>query len=156
MSEPFKILIDRLKGGHTLKIEELLDPSFLGPNEPELCFHTKVPIKGEAYLTDDHLVLHLKTATKVSMPCAVCNKMIDVELKADNFYHTEPLEEIRGAVFDFTEALREALLIELPKTVECNRGKCPERTIIAPFLRSQERTEKTTYLPFADMDDLNN
>ena len=148
----FKILIDRLKGGHTLKIEEALDPSFLGLNEPELLFKTKVAVKGEAYLTDDHLILHLKARTKASMPCAVCNQMIDADLKVENFYHTQPIEEIRGAVFDFSDALREALLIELPRTVECNGGKCPEREIIAPFLRAETRKKETTHLPFADIE----
>ena len=150
----FKILIDRLKGGHTLKIEEALDPSFLGPEEPELLFKTKVTVKGETYLTDDHLIIHLKAHTKVLIPCAICNQMTEKDLDIDYFYYTEPIEEIRGAVFDYSEALREALLIELPRTVECNGGKCPERAIIAPFLRAEARTDKTTHLPFADLDDI--
>lgn len=145
----FKILIDRLKGGQTHKIEELADPAFLGPDEAELKFKSKVEAKGEAYLTDDHLIIHLKSATTVSMPCAVCNKMIDVDLKLDNFYHAEPIEEIRGAVFDLSEALREALLIELPRTVECNGGKCLERSTLEAYMRSQDR-DRPNY-PFANM-----
>ena len=154
MSDSFKILIDRLKGGLSQKIEEALDPSFLGPSEPELRFTSKVKVKGEAYVTDSHLIVHLKASTKVSMPCAVCNQMIDVGLRSDDFYHTESLEEIRGAVFDYSEALREALLIELPKTVECNGGKCPEREVIEPFLKPPARSDRTTHCPFADIDDL--
>lgn len=150
----FKILIDRLKGGQTLKIEESLDPAVLGPNEPELHFNQKVIVKGEAYLTDAHLIIHLKASTSALMPCAVCNEMIKTDLKVDNFYHTEPIEDIPSAVFDYSEALREALLIELPRTVECNGGKCPERGIIAPFLRAETRADKTTHFPFADMDKL--
>lgn len=154
MSQPFIILIDRLKGGHSQKIEEAFDPAFLGLDEPDLRFPTQVIVKGEAYLTDDHLIIHLKAQAKASMPCSVCNQMIDTELKVDNFYHTEPIEEIRSASFNYSDALREALLIELPKTVECNRGNCPERATITPYLRSEKRTEKTTHFPFADMDDL--
>lgn len=154
MSNSRIILIDRLKGGHTQKIEEQMDPSFLGPDEAELRFPEKVSVKGEAYLTDAHLILHLKARTQISMPCAVCNKMIDADLKVDNFYHTEPIEEIASAAFDYSDALREALLIELPRTVECNQGNCPERATIDPFLRSKSRAEKTKYFPFADMDDL--
>ncbi|HSX10281.1 MAG TPA: hypothetical protein VLF94_00995 [Chlamydiales bacterium] len=154
MSQPFIILIDRLKGGHSQKIEEALDPSFLGADEPDLRFTTKVTVKGEAYLTDAHLIVHLKARTVVSMPCSVCNQMIDTELKVENFYHTEPIEEIQGAKFNYSEALREAVLIELPRTVECNKGNCPERATITPYLRSEKRTDKTTYFPFADMDQL--
>ena len=154
MSSSLKILIDRLKGGQTQKIEEKLEPNFLGPDEEELHFKAKVEVKGEAYLTDGHLIIHLKASTEVVMPCAVCNRMIGADLRVDNFYHTEPIEEIKGAIFDPSDALREALLIELPKTVECKKGNCPERAAITPFLRPNARKEKTTYFPFADMDDL--
>ena len=154
MSDPFVILIDRLKGGHSQKIEGAFSPSFLGTDEPDLRFTNKVIVKGEAYLTDAHLIIHLKASTKVAMPCSVCNQMIETDLKVENFYHTEPVEEIRGAKFEFSEALREALLIELPKTVECNQGKCPERDAMTPYLRSEKRSDKTTHFPFADMEHL--
>jgi hypothetical protein len=78
--------------------------------------------------------------------------MIDQELKVENFYFTKPVEEIVGAVFDYAEALREALLIELPRTAECNGGKCPERAMMAPYLRPENRKENPSYFPFADMD----
>ncbi len=146
---PFKILIDRLKGGSTHKIDLRIDPTFLGPDEPELKFKHQVLIKGEAYLTDEHLIIHLKASTEARMPCSVCNEMIGIDLKVDNFYHTEPIEEIKGAIFDFSEALRESLLIELPKTVECNGGKCSERASITPFIKSQK---ERTHFPFANMD----
>jgi uncharacterized metal-binding protein YceD (DUF177 family) len=150
MTDAFKILIDRLKGGITQKIEEGFAPSFLGEDEAELQFRSKVQVKGETYLTDEHLIIRLKAQTKVLMPCAVCNRMIEVPLQAD-FYHTQPPEEISGAIFDYSEALREALLIELPKTVECE-GNCSERETLQPYLRSEKRAEQTTYFPFADMD----
>lgn len=145
----FKILIDRLKGGQTHKIEELADPAILGPDEPELKFKSKVFAKGEAYLTDDHLIVHLKTATTVAMPCAICNHLIDIELKVDNFYHAEPIEEIRGAIFDISEALRQSLLLELPRTVECKGGNCPDRSTLAAYMRPQK--DDRPNFPFADM-----
>lgn len=152
MSEPFKIYIDRLKGGHTEKIERSLHPSFLGPEEPELKFPQSVTVKGEAYVSEDHLILRLKAKTVAQMPCAVCNRMIEIELKTDDFTHAQILEEIPGAIFDFSESLREALLIELPRTVECNNGKCPEREVMAAYLRAKAKQDKTTYFPFADME----
>jgi hypothetical protein len=145
----FNILIDRLKGGQTHKIEELADPAFLGPDEPELFFKTKVSVTGEAYLTDSHLIIHLNASTRISMPCAVCNQIIDVDLKAKNFYHAEPLENIPSAIYNYAEALREALLIELPRTVECNEGKCPERSSLSAYVRGQEK--ERPHFPFADI-----
>ncbi len=153
MNEPFKILIDRLKKGETQKIEEVLEPAFLALDEKELQFPEKVIVKGDAYLTDDHLIIKLKANTAALLPCAVCNEMIRIELDVDNFYHAQPLEEIPSAIFDFSEVLREDLLIALPQYVECNQGKCPERNLLAPYLKPQAREEKTTYFPFADMDE---
>lgn len=144
----FKILIDRLKGGQVQKIDLHITPEFLGPDEPDLKFPSNVTAKGETYLTDEYLILHLKASTSVRMPCAVCNEMIDIPLKVDNLTHTEPIEDIRGAIFDFSETLREALLIELPRTVECNGGKCTGREGISPFLKTEK---DRTHFPFKDL-----
>jgi uncharacterized metal-binding protein YceD (DUF177 family) len=153
--EEFKIYIDRLKGGGTVRLDGNFDPSFFEIQEPELQFHDPVALSGEAYLTDDHLVLHWTATTKAEMPCAICNEMTKTPLTTKNFYHTEPLSEIPSAIFDFSTLLREALLIELPGTTECNEGHCPSREIIKPFLRPDKRLDKTEYFPFSNMD-LNN
>ncbi len=150
MTEEFKIYIDRLKGGLVQKIEGAFHPSFLEVNEEELQFEQPVAVRGEAYLTDDHLILHLSAKTFAEMPCSVCNKMIQAPLAIANFYHTEPFTEIRDAVYNFGPALREALLIEIPRTVECNQGKCTSRETIEPYMRPETRQE--TYFPFADFD----
>lgn len=151
MTSEFKILVDRLKGGQVQKIEGFFDPAFFGIEEKELSFPSPVEVRGEAYLSDEHLVIRLKGSAKAKMPCAVCNEMTQIELKVETFYHTESLEEIREAVYDFTEPLREAFLIELPNVVECNGGNCPERPSITPFLRSEKRSESPTYFPFSDL-----
>ena len=108
----FQIFIDRLKGGEVLKIKESFDSSFLGVDEPDLRFPAPVAVQGKAYLTDSDLILQLNVQTDFLIPCAVCNEMVKSELKVDNFYHAVPIEEIPRAVFDYTEALREALLID--------------------------------------------
>jgi len=147
-----------LRGGQTQKIDEMADPLLLAVEEKELSFPSEIDVKGEAYLTDDFLMIRLKVKTVARMPCAICNEMVTKELKVDNFTHAQPIDEIPSAVFDYSELLREALLLDLPQYVECNQGNCPERATIAPFLRSQasqEKVEKTTYFPFADMENDN-
>lgn len=152
MQEVFKIWIDRLGEGNVQKIEGSFDASFLEIDEKELKFPAPIQVTGEAYLADQHLVIHLKAKTTATMPCAICNQMIDSELKVENFYHSEALEEIPSAVFDFAEPLREALLIELPHYFECCGGNCPERANIAPYLRSTPKADdKKINLPFADL-----
>jgi uncharacterized metal-binding protein YceD (DUF177 family) len=147
----FEILIDRLRNGGTEKIDAAFEPTFLGIEEKELLFPQKVKVSGQTYIAEDHLILQLKTATQAKMPCKVCNRMIEIDLELDNFYHTQPLDEIPSGVFDYTEALREAILIELPPYVECNRGNCPERQTLAPYLNAKKQENKT-YFPFADID----
>jgi hypothetical protein len=87
------------------------------------------------------------------MPCAICNEMLNTELKVDHFYHTEPIAEIPNAIFDFSAPLREALLIELPQYFECCGGKCPHRAALTPYLRSSKKSEdgKNHHFPFADL-----
>lgn len=150
--EDFKIYIDRLKGGQTVRLDGAYDPSFLEVDEPELKFHDLVAVSGEAYLTDDHLVLHWTAVTRAEMPCAICNEMTKTKLATNNFYHTEPLSEIPTAIFDYRSLLREALLIELPCTVECKEGHCPSRETIKPFMRPEKRLDKTEYFPFSNID----
>src|SRR3989338_2988581 len=143
MNDSFQVWIDRLKGGQTQKINENFDPTFLGIQEEELRFERPVAVKGEAYLSDEELILHLNASTLALMPCAICNRMIETKVMVENFYHAEPIANIPSGLFDFTEALREALLIELPKYIECGT-KCPERPSIAPYIRSEKRQERTT------------
>jgi uncharacterized metal-binding protein YceD (DUF177 family) len=152
MQEVFKIWVDRLGEGHVQKIDGSFDPLFLEIDERELKFPEPVQVTGEAYLADQHLVIHLKARTKATLPCAICNQMMDMELKIENFYHSEAIEEIPSAVFDFAAPLREALLIELPHYFECRGGNCLERESLAPYLRSAPKPDgKKINFPFADL-----
>ena len=152
MNEAFRVYTDRLKNGDVQRVEGSFDPSFLEVEETELHFHKPIAVKGEAYIADEHLVIHLNASTFAEMPCAICNEMFNHPLTVGNFYTTEPLSDIPSAIYDFSVAVREALLTELPRTVECNGGQCRSRESIAPFLRSEKRTDKTTYFPFADIE----
>ncbi len=152
MGNPFQIWIDRLKSGQSQTINESLPPDFLDlEREEELRTETPVLVKGKAYLTDSELILHLDASTKVMMPCAVCNKMTQIELAIENFYHTHPLEEIPSGTYDFRTPLREALIIELPKYVECNKGKCPSRKEIDPYLKGKSKDDNI-HFPFSNLE----
>lgn len=152
MSNPFQIWIDRLKNGQKQLIKESISPGFLGIQEDELVFKNPVEVKGEAYLTESELILHLDASTKASMPCAICNLMTEFKLSVKDFYYAEPLNQIPSGIYSFQEPLREALLIELPKYVECNAGKCPDREKLTPFLCSEKKTEENTHFPFSNLD----
>lgn len=152
MENQFLIWIDRLKGGQKQKIDESFDSAFLEIQEKELQLGFPVKVTGEAYLSDDELILHLNAKTRAMMPCAICNQMIPIDLAIRDFYHAQPICEIGGAIFDYREPLREALLIELPGYVECNKGNCPDRQSIAPYLRSEKRIKDDIHFPFSNLD----
>lgn len=152
MSNGSIIAIDHLRDGKREKIEGSFSPDFLKTNEQELDFSAPVQVDGEAYLTDEDLVLHLSAKTSVKMPCVICNEMTEVELKLSHFYHTVSLKEFREPFFDWKEPLREELFIELPQYVECNRGKCPQRPQIASYLKGSEKEKEKSHFPFAGLE----
>lgn len=133
MEETFKIYVRRLRDGQTEKIAENPPPDFIGINEKELAFKVPVVIQGEASVADDALVLRLHIETEATMPCAICNREVQVKISIRDLCHTEEIAGIKGAVFDYQEVVREAILLELPFTAECNRGDCPERATMAKY-----------------------
>ncbi len=148
----FRIFIDRLKEGQTLPIEETTPPSFLDLEEKELRFNVPVVVSGKAYLSGDHLVLNFSAATEALMPCTICNEFFSVPLRVENFTHVEPIAEIVNHIFDYTELLRETILLEIPAFAECHGGKCPERAKINEYLRKkQEKVQDPVHFPFNDL-----
>lgn len=152
MLEIFQIWVDRLKQQERTSFEGSLPPDFLEIEEAELTFLNPVVVKGEAYLADEELILCFDVKASALMPCAICNEKTRFEIDVRQAYHAEPLSEVKGAVFDCSGIVREAVLIELPHYVECSGGKCPERAKIAPYLTSSKKQEETTYYPFKNLD----
>lgn len=153
MQRQFKIYIDRLKHEEKESIDQEVPSEFLDVREEDLSFPTPVKIKGEAYLADEHLILHLHLKTTAALPCAICNQLVQIPISIDDFYHSEPIDELRSPTFDYTEALREAILLQVPPFAECHRGNCPERATISPYLKKKDpKTETPSHFPFADLD----
>ncbi len=155
--DKFKIYVDRLKNAHTEKVHHILPPAFLEVNETDLQFPEDVHVEAEAYLADEHLVIHLSAKTAASLPCLICNDPVSIPINVKNHYHSEPLEEIPGGVFDLAKEIREAILLHIPQFAECNHNNCPKRNAIKSFLKSpspqkKEDTSATTYFPFAGLD----
>lgn len=146
----FKIYVDQLKRGHVEKIEENFAPDFLDVQEKDLTFHEPVEVKGEAYVTEGNLILHLYLKATVELPCLVCNTVVKVPIQLDNFYQAIPLNEIKGAVFSMADLIREAILIEVPTFAECDKGKCKNRKEIEKYLHkpSPSGQDQTRYRPF--------
>lgn len=151
MEERFKLYIDRLRGGDPVNLSGTYSPALFEIEEEDLSFQHAVTVSGQAYTTDDHLVLHFDAQAVAKIPCSICNEWVEVTLEVKGFYETLPLSEIEGRFFDFHLPLREALLLELPPVAEC-AGGCPQRETLAPFMRHQAKLkdEKPNF-PFSDL-----
>jgi uncharacterized metal-binding protein YceD (DUF177 family) len=150
MQKDLRVELALLQEDHVQKIQGSFDPSCLEVREPDLSFLDPIEVNGEVSLSDGHVVVHLNASTKAHMPCAICNEMTPCVVRTVDFRYAEPLEAIAGPHLDVNLLLREALLLELPKILECNQGKCPERAAIAAYLASSDKKEPPSHnFPFA-------
>jgi uncharacterized metal-binding protein YceD (DUF177 family) len=132
----FKLNIHDLTIGSCKEIEGNFDSLFLLDNdEKELVFKDPVQLKILAVKTEDDLILTFNGSTFAYMPCKICNAMTQVALNVSDVSFTIPLNEIKGAVFNYMEYVREAFLLELPLTIECNNNECPERKNLSKYLK---------------------
>lgn len=152
----FKIYVDQLRFGKVAELDEEVPAEFLElAAGDELVCVEPVHIKGEAYIANQELVLHMELETKGKLPCSICNEPVDVEVVNRDFYHVVPQSEIKSSVFDFKELVREALLLEAPHFVECQGGKCPQRKELDKYLKKtspEKEGSEETYRPFADLE----
>lgn len=152
--DKLKIYIDRLKNGQTLKIEEVISPDFLDIDEDDLVFKDPVHLKGEAYLSNEHLIIHLNIATAAILPCNICNAPVQIPISIKNIYLTKLLAEIKGAIYDVADEVRESILLQTPLFAECNNGNCSERKNLKNFLKRDSRASgnPNLHFPFTDLD----
>ncbi len=155
MDDCFKIYIEQLRDGQSEKICETFSAELLDVDEVELTFDTEVKVEGEAYLTEEMLLLHLTIHTSFLMPCAICNANVRRKIEIKGLYHPQPLAEIKSSVFNFKSLLRELILLEVPQFAECE-GKCPKREEIAHYFKVKQEMgtaelEDDGYQPFANL-----
>jgi uncharacterized metal-binding protein YceD (DUF177 family) len=150
METPLKIYVEQYRDGKREALDYALPSEFLEIKESDLTFRSPVYLKGEVYATDEHLILQLSAHTEAEMPCNVCNKKIFVPVKADMIYHAIPLEEIPSTIFDFSDLVREEIVLLTPQFVECSQGKCPERTDLSKIMKNKA-VKGQNHFPFADL-----
>ncbi len=150
--DKLNVYIDRLKSGETHHFAETLAPAFLELEGDELRFIEEILLKGEAYLVDDHLIVHLNVNAPATLPCSICNEPTRVDIDLKNVCLTIPLEEIKGAIHNIGANIRESILLQAPLFAECG-GKCPERDAIKSFLSPQKEAAPAdiVHFPFADL-----
>jgi uncharacterized metal-binding protein YceD (DUF177 family) len=162
MNDAFNIYVEQLRNGHEEDLHEELPSDFIDVNEADLKYTSPVKIDGKAYLAEDSLILHLDISTYATIPCAVCNSPVSVEVSIENFYHAEPLEEVKTGIYNLQNLLRETILLDTPQFAECNRGACAEREKLSKYLKTPgtkadetsgiKALEDEGYRPFSDLE----
>lgn len=155
MKEHVKVYVERIRDGEMESIEETLAPRFMDIHEQEMRFEDSVHIAGEAYVTDDWLIIQLAIQTKVHLICSVCNEPFVLDIDIPDMVHDEPLENIRDASFDLLPLVRESILLAVPFYPQCGITTCNRRHEIEPFLKKEgdveEAAEEHGHNPFKDL-----
>ena len=154
MDELLTIYVDRLRDGHTEKFNGECSSNFLDVCEDGLSFSDTVYIRGEAYLVDQRLLVHLNAKTQALLPCVICNEDATIHVEVRDFCLFEEVSDIKTGKYNFGDQLREALLLEIPSFAECNGGQCPCRVEIKKYLaHSKDNADvvEGRYHPFANL-----
>lgn len=154
--DQFKIYVNRLNNGQTHEHEESLSSDFLDVRENFLKFQENIRISGSTYLADDHLVSHLCIDAIATIPCSICNEPVRIPIAIKDLYLSTPLTEIKGAIYDLSDEIRESILLQVPQFAECQQGKCPQRSHIEQFLGKKPKDEKKSdsdsiHFPFSEL-----
>ena len=150
-TDQLKIYIHRLKDDQEEILKESLSPNFLDVHESDLKFPSLVELSGRAYLTGDHLILHLQIKTCAELPCMICNESTSHILNIPEEIISIPIKSLKKPVYDYTEKLREIILLGVPSYIECNEGKCPSRTNLKKHFTDSEDSDPQ-YFPFANLE----
>ncbi|MEM8728085.1 MAG: hypothetical protein AAGE99_05205 [Chlamydiota bacterium] len=145
MKNAFEVHINRFGNGRTEKIDETLSPKIIDIDEEDLRFKHPIRLSGKAYPVRDRLMIQLKIETEVEIRCLICNEPTPKKIIIPCFYHTKEIATIKGDIYDCTNPVREAVVLEIPSFVECMEN-CPKRLELKNYLSKGE-----TRLPFADL-----
>ena len=107
---------------------------FLNIDESELHFGPQVDIRGEAYVVEDQLILHLDLIVPVVSICTICSGDAALTIDINNLYHIEDIKKLKTTIFDFSSVLRQEILLEVPRYAECRGGNCPDREAMKGYL----------------------
>jgi len=152
MHDQLKIYVEQLKTGYKEKINLQVSSNFLDLHEDELAVAPSISIQGEAYTTGDNLILCLSCKTEVQLPCSICNTMTRVSLEAKEIAHSQELSELPSSIFDYSGVVREELLLMIPHFIECQKGNCPQRLEIQPFIKAEKpASAPDVHFPFKNL-----
>lgn len=148
----FSLSIDTLRDGSTQEIHEKQSPDFLHlPEGDEIHFKKEIQIDGEAYIAEDFLIVKLDIHAQVELPCAICNDEFSLPIHIPELIHEEPIKQIKHGVFDYSEIVREAILLEVPFYPQCGSNQCKNRKNVEKYLSKNGHKKDEEHQPFKDL-----
>lgn len=150
----YKIYVDQLRDGKVERIERDFPPDVMDVQDSDLCFEKNIRVHGEAYQSENSLVLHLGLEAEGLIPCSICNKPVAVPVAVNGVYQVISIEHIMGRIYDMRDVVRENILINIPAFAECNGGQCSERVFLEKYLKNQETANQELdegHQPFKDL-----
>ncbi|MGR3973051.1 MAG: hypothetical protein QRY72_00500 [Candidatus Rhabdochlamydia sp.] len=149
MTEDLILFIDRLEEGQEELINHTLAGSFLGIHEEEIQTPHPVMIKGKASCICSFLMLSLEVSTVIVMPCSICNALTTVCLSNQDISYSLPLSDLPSSQFDYTELVREEIVMMIPQFTHCSQGNCPKREGINQYCKKNVPSSQN--FPFAQL-----
>lgn len=138
MSTTCLLFLDDLSREEEVSLAFELDPSFLDLTEKDEAQPSKpIVAQGTASLVGEFICLNLDVQCSFMLPCALCNEKFEYEVSA-SIEHQEPVENIKQRKWDFTDLVREAILLEVPFFPQCGGETCRHRDEIQKYLVNPE------------------
>jgi hypothetical protein len=146
-----KIYVDCLKHQDEVILDEEISCDVLNIVEKDLQMNAPVHLKGKAYLSENYLIINFSAHTSFKMCCSICNKLTQNTLSIENVYTTIDLNDIKHGIYDFTDDLRDAIILKIPQFQECNNGNCSERKNIEKYFKKTITKQSDNHFPFKDL-----
>lgn len=136
--ESFKIYVDQLEGVESA-IKSSISAQELDLEDRELKIAAPIEVSGCSYIAGSELVIQIDIATKIAIPCRICNEWVTLPLEIEDCYLTTSLEEIKGGFFILTNSLERLFYLKF-RPIQSVKGPVPGATSYRAI--SRERVPK--------------
>jgi uncharacterized metal-binding protein YceD (DUF177 family) len=137
-----RLRIDGSSQGDDVLFEERLSPAFLDLRpDDELSAASDIVVSGRAYRASEWVMIEGQVTVSMRLPCAVCNEMCEFTINLTPWEQSIPASSVKDGMVDVSEALREAILIEVPFFMKCGGQTCHNAGEISQYLTSEAPTE---------------
>lgn len=154
MTRGLRVRIDGSSADSEAVFEERLPPAFLDLHpDDELSAASDIVVSGRAYRASEWIMIEGHVSVTMRLPCATCNEPSDFFIHLMSWEHSIAASSVKDGVLDVSEALREAILIEVPFFIRCGGDVCRNATEVSTYLTSEVSAEdgEERYQPFLSL-----